>query len=407
MQNRRKFLSKSSLALFSVLLGSKIVYGRNLTNEYIPIFLEDLGVDPLSYKAKEMMVLNDRPWNVETPAHLLDDKVTPSSKMFLRNNGLLPTHTSAKDWKLTIAGESVKQEMVFSLEDLKKNFKHYTYQLVLECGGNGRKRFDPPTKGNQWNHGAISCARWTGVRLKDVLSFVGLKEDAVYLGYYGNDIHMSGDLTKPVISRGVPIAKAMEEETLLAFQMNGEDIPFAHGFPLRLVIGGWPASVSGKWVQKIVVRDKIHDGPKMEAPSYTVPCQTVAPGSKVANEEMCIIESMPVKSLITWPKTGGVLTNKNQLKVRGHAWAGDLSVRSVEVSMDFGSHWIPCILNQPVNRLSWQHWECLLEFPEKGYYEIWARATDEKGNVQPMVPSNWNPKGYLNNSCHRIALKVV
>jgi sulfite oxidase len=407
LQNRRKFISRSGLALFSYLLGTEIVHGKFMPKEYVPVRFEDLNIDPLSEKAKEMIVLNDRPWNVDAPAHLLDDKVTPASKMFLRNNGLLPTHNTDKDWQLEIAGESVKEPMLISLKELKSKFKHYSYQLVLECGGNGRKRFNPPTKGNQWNYGAVSCALWTGVRLRDVLEYVGLKEDAVYIGYYGKDLHMSGDVSKPVISRGVPMAKAMEDETLLAFQMNGKDIPFVHGYPLRLVVGGWPASVSGKWLDKIVVRNQVHDGPKMEAPSYSVPCKTIAPGSKVKNEEMCMIESMPVKSLITYPKTGGILRDKRKLKVRGHAWAGDYEVKSMEVSIDFGAQWTPCDLAKPVNRLSWQHWECELDFQQTGYYEIWARARDERGQVQPMVSANWNPKGYLNNACHRIALQVI
>jgi len=152
-------------------------------------------------------------------------------------------------------GESVKQTKTYSLAELKSKFQHYSYQLVIECGGNGRKEFDPPTQGNQWDIGAVYCAKWTGVRLKDVLNEVGIKPNAVYIGYHAIDVHLSGDLNKEPISRGMPIAKAMQEETLLAFQMNDQDIPLVHGHPLRLVAGGYPASVSGKWLQKISVRD--------------------------------------------------------------------------------------------------------------------------------------------------------
>ena len=132
----------------------------------------------------------------------------------------------------------------------------YDCQLQLECGGNGRSEFYPPASGNQWTTGAISCGEWTGVRLKDLLAHCGIESSAVYVGYYGKDTHVSGDVAKIPISRGVPIDKALEDETLIAWALNGEDIPVLHGFPLRLVCGGWPASASGKWLSEIVVRDR-------------------------------------------------------------------------------------------------------------------------------------------------------
>jgi sulfite oxidase len=280
-------------------------------------------------------------------------------------------------------------------------------QIQLECGGNGRSEYNPPAKGNQWRVGAISCAEWTGVRLRDVLEYVGVKNDAVYIGYYGADTHVSGDPKKVVISRGVPIAKAMENESLIAYAMNGKDIPPLHGYPLRLVTGGWPASTCGKWLNRIVIRNQVHDGPKMTGMSYRVPGYPVAPGTNVPKEDMVIIESMPVKSLVTYPKTGTVASLGDTIEVRGHAWAGDLAVKSVDVSIDFGSTWQPCSLKAPRNRLAWQNWSAQVKFPQAGYYEIWARATDEGGKMQPMVVPGWNPRGYLNNACHRVAVKVV
>jgi DMSO/TMAO reductase YedYZ molybdopterin-dependent catalytic subunit len=245
------------------------------------------------------------------------------------------------------------------------------------------------------------------VRLRDVLEDVGIKSDAIYIGYHGADIHLSRNPSKESISRGVPMSKALQNETLLAFEMNGEDIPLAHGFPLRLVAGGWPASVSGKWIQRISVRNKIHDGEKMGGDSYRVPCETVAPGEEVPDENMCIIESMPVKSLITYPKSGAVITMDTVFNISGHAWAGEFEVQKMEYSIDFGASWHTCNLKPPANRLAWQDFDRLIKFPKKGYYEVWARATDSEGNRQPMVLPGWNPKGYLNNACHRIAVKVV
>ena len=203
------------------------------------------------------------------------------------------------------------------------------------------------------------------------------------------------------------MSKALEDETLIAFQMNGKEIPLAHGYPLRLVAGGWPASVSGKWVKRISIRNIVHDGAKMTGSSYKVPCGPVAPGSEVDDKDMCIIESMPVKSLITYPKSGATIDNGKKMELRGHAWAGDLEVSNMHYSIDFGETWQSCNLEKPVNRLAWQHFKANVAFPKKGYYEVWAKATDSKGVSQPMVIPGWNPKGYLNNACFRIAVKVV
>ena len=391
----------------AAIIGVEIVYGHTMPSGYQPLGIQDPDPFKLFGKDQGMEVLNDRPWNIEAKAHLLDDAITPNKFMFIRNNGLIPENIDASKWTLTIDGESVSKSKTYTLQELQSKFPNYTYQLTLECGGNGRSEFDPPAKGNQWTVGAVSCATWTGVRLRDVLEDVGIKSNAVYIGYHAADVHLSRDPGKEPISRGAPMAKAMQDETLLAFKMNGKDIPLAHGYPLRLVAGGWPASVSGKWVNRISVRDKVHDGTKMTGTAYRVPCNPVAPGEKVKDEDMCIIESMPVKSLITYPKTGAMIKAGKRLSIRGHAWAGELEVSQMEYSIDFGSTWKECSLEKPANRLAWQHFSAEVSFPKKGYYEVWARATDSQGMRQPMLLPGWNPKGYLNNACHRIAVKVT
>ena len=403
---RRSFIKKTTLSSFAAIIGVELVYGTNIIEGYTPLALEKDDPFKLFKLDSEMVVLNDKPWNIEAKAHLLDDKITPNSKMFIRNNGKIPVDIDAKNWTLTIDGESVLEKKVFSIHDLKTTFKQHTYQLTLECGGNGRSEFNPPAKGNQWTVGAVSCATWTGVRLKDILENVGIKKDAVYIGYHAADTHLSGDPSKEPISRGAPMFKALQEETLIAYKMNGKKIPLAHGFPLRLVAGGWPASVSGKWINRISVRNKEHDGTKMKGTAYRVPKNPVSPGEKVRDEDMIIIESMPVKSLITYPKSGAILNINKPFHIRGHAWAGELEVAKMEYSIDFGCTWKSCDLEKPTNRLAWQHFSAKIDFPKKGYYEVWAKATDTKGKAQPMLLPGWNPKGYLNNACHRIAVKI-
>jgi len=400
--SRRKFINR-----LAQLIGVPIVFGDCIPQGLALLIEEDSSLlHDIKSKHPELIILNDRPLNAETPAHLLADAITPADKLFVRNNGLPPVDPNVDEWQLTIGGNSINQELSFTLDELKASFKHYSYQLTLECGGNGRSEFDPPAKGNQWTTGAIACPQWTGVRVKDVIESAGIKSNAVYVAYYGADKHLSGDENKVVISRGVPLHKALEDESLIAWGMNGEPLPLLHGYPLRLVFGGWPASCSGKWLTTLIVIDKVHDGPKMGGQSYRVPCNPVAPGANLADEDMCIIESMPVKSIITTPKSGA-LTSRDSLSVAGHAWAGDLAVDKVELSIDFGQTWKQCELKRPVNRLAWQQWSSTVSFPKKGYYEIWVKATDEEGRAQPMLLPGWNPKGYLNNACHRIAVKYT
>jgi DMSO/TMAO reductase YedYZ molybdopterin-dependent catalytic subunit len=406
---RRGFLTRGGIVAMSAALGASIPFAKFMPGGLIPAALAQTD-EPFEIPGKEgLIVLNDRPVNAETPAHLLDDRVTPGKHLFVRNNGRPPALSDIDPaaWTLEIGGESAERNLTLSIAELKSKFEHHTLQLQLECGGNGRSEFVPPASGNQWSTGAIGCPEWTGVRLRDVLEHVGIREDAVYVAYYGADLHASGDPTKAPISRGVPVEKALEDESLIAWAMNGEDIPHMNGHPLRLMISGWPGSVSGKWLRKIVVRDRVHDGPKMTGTSYRVPCTPVAPGSEVPEDQMCIIESMPVKSLITFPKSGIEHETGEKLAIRGHAWAGDLKVTEVHVSIDFGATWQQAALEAPANRFAWQHWRAELDFPESGYYEIWARATDSAGRSQPMVLPGWNPKGYLNNACHRIAVQVV
>ncbi|MCA9483812.1 MAG: sulfite oxidase [Nitrospina sp.] len=404
--NRRGFLKNSATALGAV-LGTGIPFIDSSPTGWIPAALAETN-EPFEIPGKNgLVLLNDRPINAETPPHLLDDAVTPFDRHFVRNNGLPPVldKSDIEQWVLTVDGE-VHKPLSLSLEQLKK-FKTITQQVVVECGGNGRAGFYPPAKGNQWTFGAVACPSYTGARLMDVLKEAGVKPSAVYTGYYGKDTHLSGDPSRIPISRGTPIAKAMDPHTMIAWEMNGKPIPELHGYPLRLVTPGWPGSTSIKWLHRIWIRDREHDGPKMTGHAYRLPRYPVEPGQEVPDKDMEIIESMPVKSMITFPKTQLAHQKGKPLEVRGHAWAGDLTVKAVDVSIDFGRTWIAAQLSDPATPCAWQHWKAQVHFPVGGYYEVWARATDSKGTMQPMVAPGWNPKGYLNNAMHRIAVRVA
>ena len=405
--SRRGFLGRSSLLALSAAIGAHIPFGRFLPAGLTPVALAQSPLLAQYGKDANLIVLGDKPFVAETPAHLLDDEVTPLDVLFVRNNGLVPEREKldADAWKLTIDGESAEQPLTLSMADLKKNFSATTQHITLECAGNGRSEFYPLAKGNQWTTGGVGFPVWTGVRLADVLKKARVKNDAVYIGYYGSDAHLSGDTEKPVISRGVPIQRALEDGALIAWAINGQELPAVHGYPLRLVIGGAPGSTCGKWLNRIAIRNKVHDGPKMGGHDYRLPCEPIAPGEK--SDNYCILEKMPVKSLITRPQSGIDHELEKPLTVRGHAWTSEKKILGVDVSYDFGQTWVKTKLAGAKNRYGPQRFTVDLKLPSKGYYEIWAKATDSSGRSQPMVVPGWNTGGYGGNPTHRVAIKIV
>jgi DMSO/TMAO reductase YedYZ molybdopterin-dependent catalytic subunit len=187
---RRGFLKGAGLATMSAVLGASIPFHRNMPAGLIPAALAD-DLKDFAIEGKEgLIVLGDRPVNAETPAHLLDDAVTPTERHFIRNNGNLPDDLDPAAWKLTIDGE-VDSPLELTIDDLKSRFEVVSLQLQLECAGNGRAGYNPPPSGNQWTVGAVGCSEWTGVRLADVLDAAGLRSSAVYTGHYGADTHLS------------------------------------------------------------------------------------------------------------------------------------------------------------------------------------------------------------------------
>jgi sulfite oxidase len=189
--------------------------------------------------------------------------------------------------------------------------------------------------------------------------------------------------------------------------MNGEALPNIHGGPVRLVYPGWPGSLSHKWLTKITLRDKEHDGAGMTEFSYRVPIKPMIPGDKGDPKNMKILESMPVRALVTNPANGAkIAAGTKALKLRGAAWAGDSTVKAVDVSVDFGASWQRVKLGKPKNKYDWQRWTATVKLPSDGYYEIWVRGTDQNGKMQPHVAGLWNPQGYGGNAMQRIAILV-
>jgi sulfite oxidase len=428
--SRRGFLEASGLVAMGAALGGSIPFAANMPGGMIPAAFAQAppagtpaapagsgsgagpaakGPQPLKFPGKDegLVVLGDRPLVAETPEHLLDDDTTPTTKFYIRNNGLLPDAMANPDsWKIKIDGE-VNNPVELTLGEIKQRFRPVTYRMQLECGGNGRSAFSPEARGNQWGNGGMGCAEWTGVPLRDVLQAAGLKSSATYTAHYGADPHLSGDANRPTLSRGVRLEKAMEQHSLIVFQMNGAPLPNVHGGPVRLLYPGWAGSASHKWVTRIWIRDKEHDGAGMTGTSYRVPRVPMIPGGKAEDANMVILESMPVRAVITSPSNGTELPNgTRQINLRGAAWAGEKTVRQVDVSFDYGQSWSKADLSSPKNKYDWQRWTAAITLPTHGYYEIWCRATDSDGKMQPHVAANWNPQGYGGNAFHRVAVLV-
>lgn len=360
---------------------------------------------PLLRRLKPGLYVHDEEaLNAEPAIGLLDQPITPVDAFFIRNNGALPDIEKPEAWTLTLDGE-VEQPCIWSLDALQKTFEIVTETAVLECAGNGRSQFSPPTDGLPWRLGAVGCARWTGVRLKDLLAYAGVRPGAVYTAHYSPDRTIK-DETKPALSRGLPIEKALSEEVLVAFAMNGEPLPRLHGGPLRIVAPGYPGSAWQKWLERIEIRPVEHDGEKMRGTDYRLPRRPFKPGERLDPDQFDIITDMPVKSLITAPLAGFEVAVGGEVEIRGFAWSGAIPVAGLLVSCDGGASWREAVLEPGEGAFAWRRFTMRFEPTATGPVTIITRAYDEQGNVQPLDMS-WNPRGYCNNQAQRVSGRVA
>jgi len=351
-----------------------------------------------------LQVLDDPALNAQAVPTDLVDALTPASRLFVRNNGRLPLDIphEPERWSLTIDG-LVAHPRTWTLPELRAAFPFVEEVAVLECAGNGRAGFDPPTDGLQWGLGAVGCSRWGGVRLADVLSAAGLKPGAVYTAHYGPDRGCAG--SGAAISRGIPIAKALAPETLLAFSMNGEPLPLLHGGPLRVVVPGYPGSAWQKWLNRLEIRDREHDGAKMTGMDYRLPCRPVTPCDTGGPEIYDVITDMPVRALITSHAEGFRWRPAETIEISGWCWSGHVPVAGVTVSADGGAQWQEARISPGDGRFAWRRFDAAL--PVAGRPVLLARARDASGRAQPLGQAAWNPRGYCNNGVQRVAGALI
>ena len=354
-------------------------------------------------KAKAMQWHSERPLTGSVPAHEHDFDVTPTDRMFVRNNLLTPD-VDFRAHRLSVKG-LVERELRFSVEDLARQFRGVTIQGMLECAGSGRSGYQPRASGTPWlETGGMGCPTWSGVRLRDVLAAAGVRANAVHVAGQGGDPGMIASVA-PVI-RSIPMTKAMEENTLIAWAMNGAPLPRVHGYPLRLVVPGWVGSASTKWLHTLTVLDAPFKGTYMNN-SYVVPRHPIEPGQKMPGDTVSA-EAWPVKSMITSPAPNARFKAKQRVTVRGRAWVGEGAVERVEISTDEGKSWQRANLARPAGsgtKYAWRTFTYDYEPPRPGYVTFLARAWDDAGNAQPAVPY-WNPLGYFWNGWHRVGVLV-
>jgi sulfite oxidase len=347
---------------------------------------------------RSMIVHNDRPEDLETPVRYFDQWLTPNDVFFVRQHLPRPTIEEG-DFRLSINGR-VSREIQLSVADLRK-LPQYTVPAVLECTGNGRGFFRPRVAGAQWGRGAIGNAEWSGPRLLDVLKLAGAEtQAAAFVTANGADV---GIAKTPDFIRSLPMRKAVDPNTLLSLNMNGEPLSPLHGFPLRLVVPGWNGASWVKWVTSLSVTNERDQGFYMN-PAYRFPKHPVPPGTAANPADLEVIEAMPVKSYITGHADGDKIP-LSTTTLRGIAWAGEERITKVEVSTDSGVSWSEAQLSAKALPFTWRLWTIDWKPAAPGYYTILSRATDSARRVQPIIPV-WNPSGYLFNAVDRIGVIV-
>ncbi len=334
----------------------------------------------------KLITLSPGPVDLEMPVEGFISEITPVENFFVRCHTMTPK-VDAATWQLEISG-LVNTPLKLSLAEIKKLPKVELIG-VLECAGNGRSFYKPGMPGAQWRFGSVGNAKWTGVRLRDVLAKAGLKPGAAHLLLDGADVPMG---KMPDFQRSLPLAKANHEDTLLAYEMNGKPLTAEHGFPIRVIAPGWAGDSWVKWLTKIELLDHEHDGFWMKT-AYRHPAKHVEPGATVAPAELVPVTDINVKSVIAtpgpWAKPGAVL-------VQGVAWSNSSPVTKVDLSADGGKTWNEAKLLGNATKYGFRRFSYQWKAAE-GTHTLMARATNAAGQAQPMEPE-WNPSGYLYNA---------
>jgi DMSO/TMAO reductase YedYZ molybdopterin-dependent catalytic subunit len=343
----------------------------------------------------KMIARSSRPEDLEMPLDGFKEWITPADRFFVRCHTYFPERVNLSDWRLKIDGV-VNQPLTLTMDDLKK-LPRVELVGVLECAGNGRSFYQPRVAGTQWAFGSVGNGRWAGVRFRDVLQKAGLKESATQILLDGSDAPLG---TMPKFQRTVTVQKALDPDTLLAYEMNGQPLPDEHGFPLRLIVSGWAGDSWVKWLRHIEVLDHEFEGFWMKT-AYRHPAHHVEPGAAVDASELVPVTDLNVKSVIATP---GNWVKPGRVRISGTAWSNSSPVAKVDVSVDGGNSWKRAKLGKDQSRYAWRLWELDWQAPA-GKHTLMARTTNAAGQTQPLR-EEWNPSGYLWNVAQPMEVEV-
>lgn len=356
-----------------------------------------------------LILLTDRPVQLETPRHYFRSAFTPNEAFYVRwHLPEIPNGVDLKDWKLRIEG-NVNKPMALNLSELTQKFKPVSVAAVNQCSGNTRSRFQPRLPGGQWGNGAMGNAMWTGARLRDLLDAAGVKNGSVQVQFEGLD---TGAGPKGFGSnrfmKSLDLTNSGLDESIVAYLMNGEPLPVLNGFPARLVVPGYFATYWTKCLTWIRVLDAPDDNFWMKT-AYRIPDTprgTTTPEDMKAGKVKTIpIERMPVRSFLISPDGSSKIPAGLSVTLHGIAFSGYGRVTKLEISDDGGKSWYAARLGEDHGPYSFRTWEGAWTPKTAGHYTVAVRATDEKGNVQPDEPV-WNPGGYLWNRIERQDIEV-
>ena len=344
-----------------------------------------------------------RPPNFETPLADLAAPFTPNDAFFVRYHlAVIPWIDPAR-WRLEVAGASARRSLTLSLKDLKSGFERVSVAAVNQCSGNRRGLFAPRVPGVQWRNGAMGNARWSGVRLRDVLNRAGVAADALEVVFGGAD---SGVLPQtPDFVKSLPVARALDESTLIAFEMNGQPLPHWNGAPARLVVPGWTGTYWMKHLTFIRIEPKAFDGFWMKA-AYRLPTGAF-PGARFMsqeNPETTPITEILVNSLILTPPDGARLKRGQRLEVAGKAWDAGSGIAAVEVSLD-GANWRAATLGPDLGRFAWRDFRLPVDTARSGALTIAVRARSRNGAQQPDKLT-FNPSGDHDNIVQMVSVEI-
>jgi DMSO/TMAO reductase YedYZ molybdopterin-dependent catalytic subunit len=351
---------------------------------------------------KDMILLTSRPPQLETPLQVFKELITPNDSLFVRwHISNIPTSVDLTQWRLKVGGNTEK-ELLLSMDDLKKMEK-ISYTAVIQCAGNGRSFFDPRVPGGQWENGAMGNVTWTGARLKDVLSAAGVKAGSIDISFNGLD---SAPLPKvPDFVKSLPVDKALEDDIMVAYEMNGQPLTMLNGFPARIIVPGWYATYWVKSLSDIMVLAEPFEKFWMK-PAYRIPdnaCGCVEPGG--SPKKTIPINRMTTRSLIIDPSDKKSISANKPVEVMGVAFSGGYGIKDVIVSVDGGKTWNEARLGGDKGKYSWVQFFYPWKPSKPGKYTLMARATNSIGESQPF-DSLWNPSGYLWNKIEKINVIV-